>query len=142
MTLIQLIYVSAARPEMDPLALANILQKSHSNNLRQSVTGMLLYSGGNFMQVLEGAEHDVDTTYSRILDDARHGGLIVIERSPIEGRNFSRWSMGYRKLVTSDAEANAAYAPYFVEGFDASQIRARPGLSLELLKLFANMQRN
>jgi hypothetical protein len=35
------------------------LEQSRENNLRLDVTGMLLYKGGNFMQMLEGEKDAV-----------------------------------------------------------------------------------
>lgn len=54
MALIHLIYVSTAREEFDETELARILDTAVRRNGERNVTGMLLYAGGTFMQVLEG----------------------------------------------------------------------------------------
>lgn len=133
MALIHLIYVSTAREEFDTPELDRILDTAVRRNGERNVTGMLLYAGGTFMQVLEGAAADVDETFARICRDQRHTDIIVIEREPIAARSFATWSMGFRRLGAADAGASPGYAPFFAQGFDAAAIGAKPGLALELL---------
>jgi hypothetical protein len=102
---------------------------------------MLLYLNGSFMQVLEGEEAAVDETYSRIRQDPRHAGCIVIDRWPIEKRSFSQWSMGFKCLQASDVVAHPAYTSLLSNGFDAAAIGAKKGGALYMLKQFASRQR-
>ncbi len=137
MALIHHIYVSTARLPADAAMLEEILSVSARNNARADLTGMLLYAGGTFMQVLEGEEADVNATHLRIERDSRHTGLIVLEHAPIETRSFARWSMGYRGIGAADMLQHPAYAPFFSEGFDASVLGAKPGVALAMLRHFA-----
>jgi hypothetical protein len=139
--LIHHIYVSTARVPADTAMLDSILAVSVRNNVPAGITGMLLYAGGTFMQVLEGEEEAVNATHERIERDSRHMGIIVLEHAPIESRSFARWSMGYRGLGAAEAAANPAFAPFFSSGFDAATIGARPGIGLEMLRHFAVDQR-
>ncbi|WP_419835757.1 BLUF domain-containing protein [Endozoicomonas atrinae] len=54
--MINLVYVSSASRVMDEHELTALLEQSRDRNLRQNVTGMLIYCDGNFFQVLEGEE--------------------------------------------------------------------------------------
>lgn len=56
MSMIQLIYVSTANHLLSELEIRQILDSSIRHNTPQEVTGLLLYSDGSFMQVLEGDE--------------------------------------------------------------------------------------
>lgn len=141
MSLIHLIYVSTACQELETPELDHILDASVRHNAPQQITGMLLYAGGSFMQVLEGEEAAVDETLGRIVKDSRHTDLTIIERMPIASRSFSEWSMGFRRLSREDAATHPAYVPFFVNGFDAGSIGAKPGLALEILTKFASLQR-
>ena len=89
------------------------------------------------MQILEGEEAAVDETYSRIANDPRHSNLILINHQPIMEREFSKWSMGFRRQGKADAALPSGYAPFIERGFDAASIGARPGLGLEMLREFA-----
>lgn len=131
--LFDLIYVSTAVEALSTEELERILDSSVRHNTPQDVTGMLLYAGGGFMQVLEGEEAAVDETFSRIVEDPRHTAIILLHRGPIEARRFAGWSMGFRCLHTADATAHPELAPYFRHGFDARRIIGQPGLALSML---------
>jgi hypothetical protein len=135
--LIHLIYVSSARGEIGADELARVLESSVRNNMKQQVTGMLLYLTDSFMQVLEGEEAGVDETYARVLLDGRHTGAILIERVPIDGRSFGRWSMCFKSLRSAEVADFPAFVPSFSGSVDFASIGARPGLAYDLLELFA-----
>ena len=141
MGLIHHIYVSSARVPADAAMLDDILSVSVRNNEAAGITGMLLYAGGTFMQVLEGEEQAVSATHERIKRDSRHMGIIVLEHAPIESRSFVRWSMGYRGLSAAEGATAPAFAPFFSSGFDAATIGAHPGVGLAMLRHFAVDQR-
>jgi hypothetical protein len=101
---------------------------------------MLLYLNGSFMQVLEGEEAAVDETYARILLDDRHTGAMLIEREPIDGRSFGRWSMGFKSLRSAEVADFPAFVSSFDSSVDFASIGARPGLAYDLLELFARNQ--
>jgi hypothetical protein len=137
MNLIQLIYVSTAEHELDESEIKKILDSSVRHNTPQEVTGLLLYSEGSFMQVLEGEEAAIDETMSRIEKDPLHHSLIVMTRSKIAYREFGTWTMGFRGVIAPDAATWPAYAPFFEYGFNAELIGAKPGLALDILRHFA-----
>ena len=89
-----IIYISAASDDFNPDTLDQIAQIACVNNKPLSVTGMLLYSGTHFLQVLEGKEELGQYVLKRIKNDDRHVDLEVIMDSPIGKRNFSEWYMG------------------------------------------------
>jgi hypothetical protein len=136
MKLVQLIYVSSAIKKLSNDELDNILESSIRYNQRQQVTGMLLYSDGNFMQVIEGEESKINETYERICEDTRHRNIILVNQETISEREFESWSMSFRRLSLRDAEENPTYAPFFIHGIDAAQMLTQPGLAKALLKQF------
>ena len=99
-----LVYISSATHEFSPEELNEILAKSRVNNSDLGVTGMLIYSAGNIIQVLEGKKDAINNLLSRIDRDGRHFGLIKLIDKPIENRSFGEWSMGFRAIKTKDAE--------------------------------------
>lgn len=132
-----LIYVSSAVGEPDARALEAILDSAVKHNRANAVTGMLLYKEGSFLQVLEGPADAIGETFGRVERDPRHHDVTVILREPIVARSFGEWQMGFRLLGDRDAPSDPAFAPLFFGGFDASRLRARPGLALDLLVDFA-----
>ena len=134
--LIQLIYVSSAKQELSDAELDKILESSSHHNAGQQVTGMLLYSFGNFMQVLEGPAEAVDAAYNRICADPRHHHIFLLSREEIRERHFEKWHMGFHRVTRLDADAHPAFAPLFANGFNAEQLGAKAGQAMELLTLF------
>ena len=72
-----------------------ILVTSQRNNSNHQVTGALVFNRGVFGQVLEGPRGAVEKTFERIQFDMRHDNVTVLDVSPVEGRFFRDWSMGY-----------------------------------------------
>ncbi|MEM8667068.1 MAG: BLUF domain-containing protein [Planctomycetota bacterium] len=93
-----LIYVSSAVNLMEGKALQNLLEQSRENNQRLEITGLLLYKGGNFMQMLEGDQQTVLALYERIKQDERHKGVIRIMMGLQSNRIFDQWSMGFKEM--------------------------------------------
>ena len=146
MSLIQLIYVSdlsnaADIDDADVAVLGAILEQSARNNGREGVTGMLLFSQGNFMQVIEGEADDVKRAFERIRADPRHRNLTLLSEEAVPERHFSDWRMGFRRITAADAAQLPMMAPWFEFGFKPEAIRARPGVALEMLQAFSQMMR-
>lgn len=116
--------------------LAAILESAVRHNREDGVTGMLLYSNGNFLQVLEGPADTVQATYQRILQDPRHTNCFILLEQDVAERQFSQWSMGCRQISAEDAARFPNHAPYFQYGFRVPDLQAKPGEALELLQLF------
>ena len=86
-----------------------MLERSRENSTRLGITGMLLYKGGNLMQVLEGDEATVRALYARIEADTRHKGLIVLMEGRRDSREFPDWSMAFRDLDAAETQAAPGY---------------------------------
>lgn len=91
-------YISTANQASFRTDLPKILTVSRALNAANGLTGVLLIARGSYYQTLEGAQADVDATYSRIQGDPRHGGLIVLQDEAAKGRAFASWSMAHRDL--------------------------------------------
>lgn len=96
----QLVYVSTAsavgKEDLDA-----ILHTATARNARLGVTGLLLFNGQNFLQVLEGGGDSVGELMHGIIRDQRHSGLVVLNDIGIEERCFPDWSMRLLRLSTS-----------------------------------------
>ncbi len=83
---------------MTPEDLKGLIKKTTARNGSLSVTGLLLYSSGNFMQLLEGPDGVVGDLYDVIGRDARHTDVRELLFKPVAGRLFPRWKMGLLNL--------------------------------------------
>jgi hypothetical protein len=97
-----LVYVSSATNPFSREELAQLLEKARTNNAARSITGMLLYKDGNFMQVLEGEREAVEQLARQIGTDPRHHGMMVLLKQEQPDREFAAWSMGFRELTDDD----------------------------------------
>ncbi len=102
----------AARPfEADDLL--ELLRISRANNAEAGLTGMLLYRGGRFIQVLEGPADTVDDLVATIRRDPRHGEMRVLLRETIEERAFADWTMGYEPIGVPAGAAPVGFRDTF-----------------------------
>ena len=120
--LVRLMYASRAVPAIDQEELISILKKSKANNPKAGVTGVLCYSEGIFMQVLEGGRVAVNLLYNRIASDARHSDVVLLHYEEIAERRFAGWSMGQVNMSRLNPALLLKYSecarldPYSVSG--------------------------
>ncbi len=98
MDLIELIYTSLARVDSDVSDVQDILASSEKNNAAVSITGLLLFDGERYIQILEGMPSDVERLFDVIRDDSRHESLELIHKGGISSRSFKTWRMAYEAL--------------------------------------------
>ena len=84
--------------------LDTILQGSVKNNESKDITGLLLYKGGCFLQLLEGEKEVVEDLYDKIYNDPRHKNIITLVDGNYNERLFPYWSMSCRKLTSMDID--------------------------------------
>jgi hypothetical protein len=121
--LLSLVYSSTAAVPFSEMDLALLLATSRLNNEARSLTGVLLYRDGQFMQALEGPEHTVRAVFATIAADPRHEGVWTLDERPIEHRGFGSWAMGYRALTEADVAAAPSWfgSPEALEQRDSSR---------------------
>jgi len=88
-------YVSRATEASDASSLDDILEKSHVNNPRVGVSGVLCAGRGYFVQALEGMEDDVLSLYAHVMKDVRHQQVSLLSIGLVAERAFSKWGMAY-----------------------------------------------
>ncbi len=91
----ELVYMSEARPDITDDDIANIVETCRKKNKGRDITGLLVYAGGVFVQILEGEEATVGTLFDSIATDARHHDAEVISDQIVDQRRFPKWSMGF-----------------------------------------------
>ena len=104
----RLIYVSTAADGIADGDVTSIVGTARKNNGPLGITGLLLFNGLNFMQLLEGERRDVEDVYSRILADRRHISVNTMLQEPADAWLYPDWSMAYRFVRTPDPDGRAA----------------------------------
>lgn len=93
-SLSRIVYISTAVAPFTDVELDRLVEKAGRSNAARGITGMLCYNSGDFLQILEGADADIDELLETISSDPRHIMVQVLHRGPCERRLFADWNMG------------------------------------------------
>ncbi|MHA6313604.1 MULTISPECIES: diguanylate phosphodiesterase [Pantoea] len=88
-----IIYRSQLTSCVSPERLQALVDHASSKNMAIQVTGILLFDGQHFFQVLEGTMEAVLDVYQRISQDDRHFNLIELMRDYAPARRFGHAGM-------------------------------------------------
>jgi hypothetical protein len=89
----QITYISSARPTVLLADVEGILETSRRRNRQDEITGLLVFDGKRFLQVIEGPYQAIETTFARIAKDPRHRALVKLATRSVEAREFGHWAM-------------------------------------------------
>ena len=92
------IYASSAAPGFTVCDLHDVLAVSRRNNAGWHLSGVLLFEGGTFLQVVEGPAWPLQKALTRIEADPRHTGMDVLSDVEAPRRYFPDWAMGSREV--------------------------------------------
>jgi len=96
--MIQTTYISTPTRPMTTDDLMDILNNARLNNVCMGVSGMLLYTGTEFIQILEGEEKVIEELLDTIKKDSRHRDFRIIEKKKITAREYADWTMGFKRV--------------------------------------------
>jgi hypothetical protein len=97
-----IVYTSTATYPFAEADLKQMLGHWRETNARLDITGVLLYSEGNIMQVLEGPAESIQGLFGTIAADVRHRTVVKLGDGPLQARTFSDWSMRFRSVDMAD----------------------------------------
>ncbi len=96
----QYLYISTA-PSLSRDEVNAILESSARNNPANGITGLLLYNGRNFLQLLEGEEGELVSLMVKIEHDPRHTGISMLDRMTVSKRACPDWAM--RRILLAES---------------------------------------
>ncbi len=134
--MIQVSYISSATSPMSTEELSRLLAECREYNAAHGVTGMLLYSNGTFVQVLEGEDPIIDELLDRIEGDPRHTGIKLLGRKHIERREYSGWNMGFKRVSDRDLRHIEGLAEFNAGDFNPDYLGAETGVVQSLMDHF------
>jgi hypothetical protein len=125
-SLIHLIYASDVSPKFQEHEIPDLLKVIRPSNARRGITGMLLFSGTSFLQVIEGDAAAVDDLFAHIALDPRHVKVKKVVRESIQGRLFGDWYMDFATVdPNSGVEPGSDTAPDHGSFTGISPVRAK-----------------
>jgi len=105
MTLKSLTYTSLASFDLQASDLEAIHRTARETNALDGITGLLIFNGTHFLQIIEGAPNAIDELVEKLRRDPRHSGLEVRDEREISERSFPDWSMELVRVSASYFEA-------------------------------------
>ncbi|WP_318390649.1 diguanylate phosphodiesterase [Enterobacter sp.] len=88
-----LIYRSRLGRSFEPSKLEELVCVSQSRNAALKISGILLFDGTHFLQVLEGPLESVNRLYDKINQDPRHDSVVELMRDYAPKRHFENLGM-------------------------------------------------
>ena len=101
MDLKSLTYTSLARLDLGPDDLEAIHRTARELNALDGITGLLVFNGTHFLQIVEGSQPAIDDLLSRLRRDTRHTGIEVRDERSVSARSFPDWSMELVRVSSS-----------------------------------------
>lgn len=92
-------------PQKWSSVLTQISEHAHHKNAKLGITGVLLFSRGRCIQVIEGLPNRIETLYEKIKVDPRHTDVQTLIHTQVTKRSFEAWHM--RVVDISDAPPHA-----------------------------------
>ncbi len=105
MRLKSLTYSSRAQLDLSACDLVAIHESARHLNALDGITGLLIFNGTSFLQVIEGAETAIDALLERLRRDSRHTSLEVVDERVVDQRSFPDWSMEMVQVSAAHLEA-------------------------------------
>jgi len=135
---LRLIYASQATTDFSPEQLVDLLATSRSNNDRDGLSGMLLYSSQSFLQLLEGDDEVLRSAFDRISADDRHENVRILMQAEAPGPMFPDWNMGFEHIDEDDLAENVpGYTPATDYPLVNPDLVVHAGVAQTLFKLYA-----
>jgi len=106
-----LTYTSRARLDLTDEDLADIHQTARHLNALDGISGLLLFDGSRFLQIVEGAEDAIDNLVERLRMDSRHSAFEIRDERQVERRSFPDWSMELVRVGAGYRGARAEVEP-------------------------------
>ena len=91
------------------------------------------------MQVLEGPEENVRSTYARISRDPRHHDIMTLREGRLAERDFPEWWMGFKAIDSDSAQTIQGFSDFLNSQWSAIHFADDPSQAHQLLRVFRRM---
>lgn len=103
-------YTSRAQLDLTEDDLLEIHETARHLNVLDGITGLLIFDGNRFLQIIEGPEDAIDELVERLRRDRRHSAFELRDERSINERTFSQWSMELIRFGADKEQARAEIA--------------------------------
>lgn len=131
----QLVYSSFVQKHVSNENIAKLLLRSQANNLKNGVTGCVVFHGNEFIHLLEGRKDDVQKLYAKIVKDTRHRHVTVLYKQAISVRFFET-SFISTDVLNFDQNGDSAIQ---LAPAELAMMRNKMAVSTVAVKLFSHI---
>lgn len=111
-----LVYGSFASLDLTRSDLERLHSHAIESNRRDAITGVLLFNGTHFLQLIEGRPEAVEHLMDRIRRDRRHVAVEVEHDGASDQRFFPDWALGLVHVRGSNVAASSLTADGLPDG--------------------------
>ncbi|MFT2111005.1 BLUF domain-containing protein [Marinomonas sp. 2405UD68-3] len=137
--MISLAYISNASKKYVDDKLKHMFKDFQQRNARNNISSALLSNGaGTFIQVLEGDDKLVDTSFASIRKDIRHKSVYCLRRTTAKETNVNACKMGFRNLSKDALYQNGHFSNFLNDQELDHFIASNTDFALNVLTHFKN----
>ena len=134
----QLIYTSQRCDSLSDAGLDALLVQARQNNARRGLTGVLLCTGTQFMQVIEGPAAEVARLADTIAEDTRHEDMRIVMSHEVAQPDFGDWHMALSDVRARGLLPGCELSRFFEPDFNIGVLPAASVASF-LLRAFRDI---
>lgn len=107
----EVLYVSTLAPESPLSTVSRIAARARIANPVAGITGLLVFDGRRFCQLIEGPRDAVLALTQKIRHDSRHTRMAILYQGPVAERRFHSFRLGYAAVDDEEVLARLESLP-------------------------------
>jgi hypothetical protein len=117
-------YLSTANRDLNQDEVAELLDLTEIRNNNAGVNGLLIYSEGNFFEVIEGEESKIKELFENIKEDPRHRNIMIVFEKKIDKPLFDEKEANFISENTKHRQMEVENFLYYIKDLDESMQKA------------------
>ena len=117
-------YLSTANRDINQDEVAELLDLTEVRNNTAGVNGLLIYSDGNFFEVIEGEETKIKELFENIKEDPRHRNIMIVFEKKIDKPLFEDKEANFISENTKHRQMEVENFLYYIKDLDESTQKA------------------
>ncbi len=111
-------YVSTASRGLPQEEIVKIMEETQIRNNKHGVNGLLIYSEGNFFEVIEGEEIKIKDLFKVIREDTRHKNILMIFEKEVDKPFFEDMDANFISENTQHRSMDVRNFLYYIKDLD------------------------
>jgi hypothetical protein len=117
-------YLSTANKDLNQDEVAELLDITEIRNNNAGVNGLLIYSDGNFFEVIEGEETKIKELFENIKEDPRHRNIMIVFEKKIDKPLFHEKEANFISENTKYRQIEVENFLFYIKDLDESTQKA------------------